>query len=190
MNDTQLYQQILGLAAPWSMTGVTMIKEERTIEVKVVCNDQAWSCLTCGERAHLHERERRRWRHLDNCQFKTILVADVPRVKCPEHGTVTAQVLWAEKHSGFTALFERLAIDVLQNSPTRSAKASTTGFNASSSKPTATETGRGSKPTSSSTAAASTIILESSNEISPSKSRRTNYFKNTYAISTTRGTQH
>lgn len=113
MNDTQLYQQILGLAAPWSVASVAMKKEERTIEVEVVCADQVWACPTCGQRAHLHDRERRRWRHLDSCQFKTILVADVPRVKCPEHGTVTVQVPWSEKHSRFTALFERLAIDVL-----------------------------------------------------------------------------
>jgi hypothetical protein len=30
--------------------------------------------------------EERRWRHLDSCQFKTLLSASVPRVKCPEHG--------------------------------------------------------------------------------------------------------
>ena len=41
------------------------------------------------------------------------MVADVPRLQCPEHGTQTVQVPWAEKHSRFTLLFERLAIDVL-----------------------------------------------------------------------------
>jgi transposase len=106
MNDTQLYQHILGLAAPWRVTSVTMKKAERTIEVEVVCDNQAWACPTCGQRAHLLDRERRRWRHLDSCQFKTILVADVPRVTCPEHGTVTVQVPWAQKHSRFNALFE------------------------------------------------------------------------------------
>jgi len=32
---------------------------------------------------------------------------------CPEHGIKSMEVGWAEKHSRFTALFERLAIDVL-----------------------------------------------------------------------------
>jgi len=113
MQDTQLYQQILGLAAPWRVTGVTMKYAERTIEVAVACDEQVWGCPTCGQRAHLHDYETRRWRHLDSCQFKTILVAEVPRVKCEEHGTITVQVPWAEKHSRFTAFFERLAIDVL-----------------------------------------------------------------------------
>ena len=35
---------------------------------------------------------RRSWRHLDTCQFKTLLVADVPRVECPEHGVVVEHV--------------------------------------------------------------------------------------------------
>ena len=113
MKDTHLYEQILGLVAPWSVASVTMKKEDRIIEVEVVCADQIWACPECGHRAHLHDRERRRWRHLDSCQFKTILVADVPRVKCPDHGTVTVKVPWAEKHGRFTALFERLAIDVM-----------------------------------------------------------------------------
>ncbi len=113
MKDTQLYQQILGLAKPWRVDSVTLKREERAIEVEVVCDDQVWACPECGQRAHVHNRERRRWRHLDSCQFKTLLVADVPRVRCPEHGTVTVRVPWAEKHSRFTALFERLAIDVL-----------------------------------------------------------------------------
>ena len=113
MKDTQLYEQILGLVAPWSVAGVTMKTAERIIEVEVVCADQVWACPECGKRAHLHDREKRRWRHLDSCQFRTILVADVPRVKCPEHGTVTVKVPWAEPKSRFTALFERLAIDVM-----------------------------------------------------------------------------
>jgi transposase len=113
MKDTQLYQQILGLAKPWRVDGVTLKTADRTIEVEVQCDEQAWACPECGQRAHLHGREQRRWRHLDSCQFKTILVAAVPRVKCPEHGTVTVRVPWAEKHSRFTALFERLAIDVM-----------------------------------------------------------------------------
>nr|WP_330178570.1 transposase family protein [Candidatus Vondammii sp. HM_W22] len=47
-----------------------------------------------------YDSRKRRWRHLDTCQYKTILVADVPRVqvqcymwavtakrRCSKHGT-------------------------------------------------------------------------------------------------------
>ena len=46
-------------------------------------------------------------------QFKTLLHAAVPRVKCPEHGVKQVSVPWSEKGSRFTLLFERFAIDVL-----------------------------------------------------------------------------
>ena len=51
---------------------------------------------------------------MDTCQFRTILVADVPRVRCAVHGTKQILVPWAEPGSGFTALFEALVIDWLK----------------------------------------------------------------------------
>ena len=115
MRDTKLYEQLLGLERPWSVQAVTLKLEEEVIEVEVACSNRHWVCPECGKRMHLHGTQRRTWRHLDSCQLKTILVADVPRAKCPEHGTTVVQVPWAEKHSRFTALFERLAIDVLRD---------------------------------------------------------------------------
>ena len=41
-------------------------------------------------------------------------MAEVPRIKCPEHGVVTVGVPWYEPGSGFTALFEALVIDWLK----------------------------------------------------------------------------
>jgi len=73
-----------------------------------------WACPECQGRMHIHEYTERRWRHLDSCQFKTIIVSQVPRVQCREHGTQQVQVPWAEKQGRFTKLFERFAIAVLQ----------------------------------------------------------------------------
>jgi transposase len=113
MNDTKLYEQILGLQPPWSVQTVTLKKAEGIIEVMVACAETTWGCPECGQRMHVHGSERRRWRHLDSCQYKTIVVADVPRVKCEAHGTQMVRVPWAEARSRFTTWFERLAIDVL-----------------------------------------------------------------------------
>jgi transposase len=63
---------------------------------------------------HVKEWRTRRWRHLDSCQFKTLLEASVPVVECAEHGAQTVQVPWAEGSSRFTLYFERFAIAVLQ----------------------------------------------------------------------------
>lgn len=70
---------------------------------------------------HIHGYERRQWRHLDTCQYKTILQAEVPRGSCEKHGTQTVHVPWAEKHGRFTALFERLAIDLMRECSTTAA---------------------------------------------------------------------
>ena len=47
-------------------------------------------------------------------QFTTWIAADVPRVECATHGVKQLHVPWAEPGSQFTALFERLAIDLLR----------------------------------------------------------------------------
>ena len=41
-------------------------------------------------------------------------MAEVPRVKCPQHCVVMVKVPWAESGSGFTALYEALVIDWLK----------------------------------------------------------------------------
>lgn len=114
MQDIQLYEQVLGLREPWSVEQVRLEKEQQQIVIRVQCTEQVWGCPECGQRAHVHDYQTRQWRHLDTCQFQTILEANLPRVKCPEHGTVTVRVPWAEPHGRFTSLFERLAIDLLQ----------------------------------------------------------------------------
>ena len=121
MNDTKLYEQILGLRSPWSVKAVTLKKDEGRIEVEVACAETLWGCPECGQRMPVHAWEQRRWRHLDSCQYQTILVADGPRVKCDQHGTQTVKLPWAEPGSRFTAWFERLAIDVLRECSTAAA---------------------------------------------------------------------
>ena len=113
MKDFQLYQQILGLAAPWQVESVTLKRQEREIEVRVACAQTHWGCAECQQRMEIHGYEERRWRHLDSCQFQTILVARVAIVRCAEHGAQTVVVPWAEKYGRFSRLFERLAIDVM-----------------------------------------------------------------------------
>lgn len=114
MQDIQLDEQLLGLQAPWKVEAVKLNVPEQEIEVRVECQETMWGCPVCSERMHIHEWEERRWRHLDSCQFKTFVVARVPRVRCDQHGSQVVAVPWAEKFGRFTRLFERLAIQVLQ----------------------------------------------------------------------------
>lgn len=115
MNDTQLYAAILGIQSPWHVTQVEVRAVEETVTVTVAPKAGAsMLCPQCGKVCPGYDTRRRSWRHLDTCQFKTIVVADVPRVKCDTHDVVQVTVPWAEPGSGFTALMESLIIDWLR----------------------------------------------------------------------------
>ncbi len=114
MKDTQLYSQILGIQKPWKVTSVNVSLPDDEVEVQVQHGGGKLLCPKCGHVCPGYDKRPRRWRHLDTCQLKTLLVADVPRVECQEHGVVTVEVPWAEPGSGFTALFEALVIDWLK----------------------------------------------------------------------------
>jgi transposase len=108
-----LYAKILGISAPWRVTDVVLDVAAGTVEVFVEHRGEA-RCPKCGKSCAGYDARRRRWRHLDTCQFQTYLTADVPRVECAEHGVSQAPTPWAEPGSRFTALLEAVVIDWLK----------------------------------------------------------------------------
>lgn len=119
MRDKELYAQILGIKSPWQVTDVDLKPADNEVVIQVSPKPgSTHSCPTCGKKSPGYDARKRRWRHLDTCQYKTILVADVPRVNCKKHGVVTVSVPWAETGSGFTAMFEALVIDWLKEAST------------------------------------------------------------------------
>ncbi len=112
MRDTDLYAKILNLSEPWIVVGVDLNMAGKSVVVRLGRREGvALKCPECGGACSGYDSQPRRWRHLDTCQFQTILEADVPRCSCPEHGVKQVRVPWAEPGSHFTALFECLAID-------------------------------------------------------------------------------
>lgn len=120
MQDTQLYQQILGLAEPWFVSRIELKMDEQRVDVFVDHRpDARWNCQVCGKAAGLYDHaDERVWRHLDSCQLKTYLHARVPRTGCPEHGIHKVKLPWAETRSRFTLLMERMIIDVIRQCST------------------------------------------------------------------------
>lgn len=116
MRDTELYWHLLGLVAPWTIGEVTLSVEKRRVDVWVHhCAGLKWSCPQCSHTGSLHDHsDERTWRHLDSCMFLTYLHGRIPRISCPEHGVLQVRVPWAEPHSRFTLLFERLAVEVMR----------------------------------------------------------------------------
>ncbi|MCI4673892.1 ISL3 family transposase [Candidatus Mycolicibacterium alkanivorans] len=115
MRDTELYRHLLGLETPWKVGRVELSATDGRVDVWVEHPAQTrFACPDCKRELSVYDHSAERaWRHLDSCAFLTFLHASPPRVDCPEHGVRQVGLPWAEPHSRFTTLFERLAIDVL-----------------------------------------------------------------------------
>lgn len=119
MQDKELYEKLLGLKAPWRVSDVDLRMEESKVTVRLEHEPLArFSCPECGQEGPTHDHRPRQWRHLDTCGIITMIEADVPRVDCQIHGVRQVKVPWAEPGSGFTAMFEALAISWLKVAPT------------------------------------------------------------------------
>jgi transposase len=114
MRDKELYARILGVEAPWHVREVDLELQAGEVTIYLeIKQRESLRCPVCGKESSGYDSRERRWRHLDTCQYRTIIVAEVPRVRCPEHGVRQISVPWSEPGSRFTALFEALVIDWL-----------------------------------------------------------------------------
>jgi transposase len=115
MQDTKLFETILGLQTPWHIARVALDTQGERVDLWAEHDpDAGWSCPDCQQELACRDHaEERVWRHLDTCQYQTFLHARVPRVACPTHGVRQVRVPWAEARSRFTMLMERLVIDLI-----------------------------------------------------------------------------
>lgn len=115
MKDTDFYQQVLGLSKPWQVAEVKLELAAHKVTVVIECEQGViWGDEEDGSRAHVHGWNKRQWRHLDTCEFETILEAEVPRVKYADGRVEDVSVPWAERYSRVTKLMEAFVIRVLQ----------------------------------------------------------------------------
>jgi transposase len=104
----EFYSQILGLTEEWEVQAVIRNPGEKEVRITVDhANPDAGICPLCGILMPIHDRKTRKWRHLDSCNHKTFIEADIPRVKCSEHGVHQVTIPWAERGSRFTLELEK-----------------------------------------------------------------------------------
>jgi transposase len=120
MKDTVLYEHLLGLKTPWSVKSVDLSLADQRVVVEVVLKQgQVWADPTDStKRAHINGWTERQWRHLDTCQFETIIKARVPQLKYSDGTVEELAVPWAERYSRVTLLMEAFVIKLLQACPT------------------------------------------------------------------------
>lgn len=118
-----LFTAALGLQAPWVVEKVDLDAAKHRIDFEIGCTAKRLACPNCGAAEQLiHDRNRRSWRHLDFFEYEAWLHAGVPRVSCTNCGkTSQVPVPWAREGSGFTLLFEALALTMCQSQPVRQA---------------------------------------------------------------------
>jgi len=114
-----LFTTALGLQAPWAVKDIELNTMKRRIDFQVIYEAKRMACPACGMTDQgIHDRVARSWRHLDFFQYEAWLHADVPRVQCSGCGKTTqVPVPWAREGSGFTLLFEALALSLCRELP-------------------------------------------------------------------------
>ena len=111
MRTTHFFEHLLQLEYPYRVSGVEHRQEEGDNGVYImieVCPSYR------PEGATVHDYEDRTWRHLDLFQYPCYVRCRVPKFKYKGLGVRTLEVPWARPGSGFTLLFEDIAISLVK----------------------------------------------------------------------------
>lgn len=119
MNSKQLYKEMLGLQGSWYIKSVTLSKEIKQVTVEVALRKGlVWADPTNRTaRAHINDWTERQWRHLDTCQFKTIIKARVPQLKYSDGTVKELPVPWADRYARVSLSMEAFVVELLQACP-------------------------------------------------------------------------
>lgn len=114
----------LGLEEPWKINDQWLDTEKSPHELHIRISAErgsSYPCPDCGKLCKAHDFREFTWRHLNFFQHHCYLTADVPRIKCDEHGVRRVNVPWARQGSSFTLLFEQAAMTLVREMPVSSA---------------------------------------------------------------------
>lgn len=123
MRDTDLLQLALGLMPPWMVKAATFDAEARRLDIEIdFTRGGRFPCPHCTKAdCPVHDTQMQTWRHLDFFQHQAFLSARTPRISCPDCGVKLIAVPWARAGSGFTLLFEALAMTLMKSMPVAAA---------------------------------------------------------------------
>ena len=123
MRDTDLLQLALGLVPPWMVEAANFDAQARRLDIEIdFAKGGRFPCPHCREAdCPVHDTAMQTWRHLDFFQHQAFLHARTPRITCPDCGVKQIAVPWARAGSGFTLLFEALAMTLMTAMPVAAA---------------------------------------------------------------------
>ena len=123
MRDTQLFQLALGINSPWFVAASDFDAGKKRLDIEIDFKAGArFPCPDCkAAGCPVHDTARKTWRHLDFFQHQAFLHARTPRITCSTCGVRQVEVPWARPGSGFTLLFEALAMTLVIHMPVAAA---------------------------------------------------------------------
>jgi transposase len=118
-----LFELALGLDRPRQIEKLDFDPDGRRLDLHLgFPRGSRFACPECGNAGcPVHDTVSKEWRHLNFFQHEAYLHAEVPRVRCDDHGVRQVRVPWAREGSGFTLLFEALAMVLMREMPVRAA---------------------------------------------------------------------
>ena len=119
MRDTDLFQLALGLVPPWMVKTANFDPDKKRLDLEIdFTTGGRFPCPDCDATdCPTHDTVMKTWRHLDFFQHQAFLTARTPRIKCLNCGVRLVAVPWARPGSGFTLLFEALAMTLVTHMP-------------------------------------------------------------------------
>jgi transposase len=111
-----IFTAALGVESPWFVESVSFDAERRRLDIRLDFKRGSRFELD-GVACAVHDTVAKEWRHLNFFQHECYLHARVPRVDTPGGRVVMVMPPWAGKLSGFTLLFEALAMELCKHMP-------------------------------------------------------------------------
>lgn len=94
IGSKELYQHLLGLSQPWTVSHVELDVARQHVHVYAKYPiGRRCACPECGRKCVTFDTlVEHVWRHLDSGRFLTYLHASPPCISCPQHGVLLAQL--------------------------------------------------------------------------------------------------
>ena len=125
MLQKDLFGLALGVSEPWFVSDVSFDVnpgsgvERGELHIRLDFREGSkFACADCGTGGlEVYDTKERKWQHMNFFQHKAFLHARVPRVRCSGCGVRQVFVPWARPGSGFTLLFEAMALLLVAEMP-------------------------------------------------------------------------
>ena len=117
MNSETLFSMALGLNTPWQVKDVTFSTDDKLRSELHLRIDFVSGSRFLDEKGNLcpvHDTVERQWQHLSFFEHTCYLHCTVPRITSSDGKVRTVEVPWARPGSGFTLLFEALALALIE----------------------------------------------------------------------------